>query len=85
MISTSFKSPDSILSLRSEKIANERTVFKVCYLMDEVSPLGTLTHNGEKIVPVNLGRSKDYLDFFSQKPEVDWITSAVVMDKGYRP
>ena len=71
--------------LRSEKIANERTVFKVCFLMDEVSPLGTLTHNGEKIVPVNLGRSKVFLDFFSQKPEVDWIISAVVMDKGYRP
>ena len=73
--------------LLSDGIANENTLFTVCFLMDEISPLGTLTHDGEMMRPVCLAHSKEFLEFFSTKPDVDWIISAVVRipDSGYYP
>ena len=53
--------------------------------MDEVSPLGTLTHDGEKTCPVCLAKSKEFLDFYSNHPNVDWIISSVVLPEGYKP
>ena len=71
--------------LLSEGIANDDTQYTICFLMNEVSPLGTLTHDGEKLQPVCLAHSKEFLEFFSTKPEVDWIISAVVRipESGY--
>lgn len=73
--------------LLSDGIANEDTLFTVCFLMDEASPFGTLTHDGEKTQPVCLAYSKEFLEFFSERPNVDWILSAVVhwYDSGYSP
>ncbi len=73
--------------LLSGGIANEDTLFTVCFLIDEVSPLGTLTYDGEKLQPVCLAQSKEFLEFFSTKPDVDWILSAVVRmpESGYYP
>ena len=71
--------------LRNEKIADNSTEFTVCFLMDEVSPLGTLTHDGEKTCPVCLAKSKEFLDFYSNHPNVDWIISSVVLPEGYKP
>ena len=73
--------------LLADGIANENTEFTVCFLMDEVSPMGTLTHDGEKLQPVCLAQSKEFLEFFLTKPEVDWIISAVVRlpGSGYYP
>ena len=64
--------------LISEGLANENSSFTVCFLMDEVSPLGTLTHDGKNLQPVCLAQSKEFLDYFSNKPDVDWIISAVL-------
>jgi len=71
--------------LKERGIANEQTRFTVCFLMDEVSPLGTLTHDGENIRPVCLAQAREFLDFFSERPKVDWVISAVVTDEGYKP
>lgn len=73
--------------LLSDGIANDNTQFTICFLMDEVSPLGTLTHDGEKMQPVCLAHSKEFLDYFSTRPDVDWIISAVVRlsESGYYP
>lgn len=73
--------------LLADGIACENTRFTVCFLMDEVSPMGTLTHDGENLQPVCLAHSKEFLEFFSTKPEVDWIISAVVRipESGYYP
>ena len=67
--------------------ASEDTRFTVCFLMDEVSPMGTLTHDGERIQPVCLAQSKEFLEHFLTKPSVDWILSAVVhwYDSGCSP
>ena len=66
-------------------IADDTTEFFVCFLMDEVSPLGTLTYDGENICPVCLAKSNEFLDFYESHPNVDWIISAVVLPSGYSP
>lgn len=73
--------------LLDDGIASENTRFTVCFLLDEVSPMGTLTHDGEKLQPVCLAYSKEFLEYFISKPDVDWIISAVVRipDSGYYP
>ena len=73
--------------LLADGIANENTAFTVCFLMDEVSPMGTLTHDGENLQPVCLAHSKEFLEYFLTKPDVDWIISAVVRlpESGYYP
>lgn len=75
--------------LKADRIANEETVFTVCFLMEEVSPFGTLTYDGksEHPVPVCLARSKEFLDFYANKPEVDWVLFALVHigDYGFDP
>lgn len=73
--------------LKKEGIANDDTIFTVCFLMDEVSPLGTLTHDGERMQPVCLAYSREFLDYFLTKPDVCWIISAIVRlyDSGYDP
>lgn len=72
-------------NLRKYGIANDLTQFTICFLMDEVSPLGTLTHDGEKIRPVCLAQAREFLDFFSEKPNVDWIISAVFTSERLKP
>ena len=49
--------------------------------------MGTLTHDGEKLQPVFLAHSKEFLEYFLSKPDVDWIISAVVRipNSGYYP
>lgn len=73
--------------LLADGIANENTQFTVCFLMDEVSPMGTLTHDGERLRPVCLAYSKEFLEYFLTKTDVDWIISAVVRlpEGGYYP
>ena len=71
--------------LRNDKIADESTEFTICFLMDEVSPLGTLTYDGENICPVCLAKSKEFLDFYESHPDVDWIVSAVILRSEYKP
>lgn len=73
--------------LKTDGIADNDTSFTVFFLMDEVSPLGTLTHDGEHMQPVCLAQSKEFLDFYAAKPKVDWIISAIVhwYDSGYDP
>ena len=53
--------------------------------MDEIPPLGTLTCDGEKIHPVCLARSKEFLEYFKSMKDVDWIISAVVLPDGLKP
>ncbi len=65
--------------LREEHIADDDSQYTICFLMDEVSPLGTLTVDDDgKINPVCLGYSKEFLDYFDNKPDVDWIISAII-------
>lgn len=65
--------------LREEHIADNDSQYTICFLMDEVSPLGTLTVDDDgKINPVCLGYSKEFLDYFDNKPDVDWIISAII-------
>ena len=73
--------------LLTENIANENTKFTTRFLIDEVSPLGTLTYDGKNTHPVNLACSKEFLDYFCTKPDVDWIVSAIVRlpDPGFYP
>lgn len=67
-------------------VADATSEFTVCFLMDESSPLGTLTHDGMHTRPVCLGYSKEFLAFFEQRTNVDWIISAVVSPTGeYTP
>ena len=49
--------------------------------------MGTLTHDGKNTHLVNLARSKEFLDYFCTKPDVDWIVSATVRlpDPGVDP
>ena len=79
--------PDYKEHLLADGVASENSLFTVCFLMDEVSPLGTLTHDGDSIRPVCLAQSKEFLEFFSTKPDVDWVISAVVRipESGYYP
>lgn len=72
--------------LIEEGVADATSEFTVCFLMDESSPLGTLTHDGMHTRPVCLGYSKEFLAFFEQRKNVDWIISAVVSPTGeYTP
>ena len=65
--------------LREEHIADDDSQYTICFLMDDVSPLGTLTVDDDgKINPVCLGYSKEFLDYFDNKPDVDWIISAII-------
>ncbi len=66
-------------------IADENTLFRGCFVMEEVSPLGTLTHDGEYICPVCLAKSNEFLDFFQTKTKVDWIISAVLIESLFHP
>ena len=67
-------------------VADATSEITVCFLMDESSPLGTLTHDGIHTRPVCLGYSKEFLAFFEQRKNVDWIISAVVSPTGeYTP
>jgi len=71
--------------LQERSIADENTKFVVCFLMDEISPLGTLTCDGDKIHPVCLARSREFLEYFASKKEVDWVISAVNLPDGLKP
>ena len=72
--------------LQEENIANDGTDFKVCFLMEDVSPLGTLTHDGERTRPVVLAQSEEFLDFYTEMNEVDWVISAIPdFPYGYSP
>ena len=73
------------IHLRECGIANDQTRFTICFLMDEVSPLGTLTHDGKNICPVCLAQAREFLDFFSERPKVDWVISAVVANEALKP
>lgn len=69
-----------------KNVADANSDYTVCFLIEDVSPLGTLTYDGEKICPVALVYSKEFLDFYSNMKEVDWIISAVPKDYfGYVP
>lgn len=72
-------------NLLEKHIANATTKFTVCFLMDEISPLGTLTYDGEKICPVCLAKSKEFLEYFESMKDVDWIISAVMLSDGLKP
>ncbi|MDD6441886.1 MAG: hypothetical protein PUG71_07255 [bacterium] len=72
-------------NLLKKHVANATTKFTVCFLMDEISPLGTLTYDGEKICPVCLAKSKEFLEYFESMKDVDWIISAVVLSDGLKP
>ena len=66
--------------LIDEQIADVDSHYTVCFLMDEVSPIGTLTVDDEGCIhPVCLGYSKEFLDFFEKQTKVDWIISAVII------
>lgn len=71
--------------LQERSIADENTKFVVFFLMDEISPLGTLTCDGDKIHPVCLARSREFLEYFASKKEVDWVISAVNLPDGLKP
>lgn len=72
--------------LKEKGIADENTAYTVCFLMEDVSPLGTLTCDGEKMCPVVLAYSKEFLDFYSDMHEVDWVISAISQfPSGYSP
>lgn len=70
--------------LIEESIADENTNFIVCFLMEEISPLGVNMSDGESIHPVCLAKSKEFLEFFEEKVKVDWILSAVLLPEGYK-
>lgn len=72
-------------NLIAKGIADNSSEFIVCFLMDDVSPLGTLTSDGDKIYPVCLAKSKEFLDYFEGKTAVDWIISAVQIESDYYP
>ena len=68
--------------LVDEEIANADSRYTVCFLMDEVSPIGSLTVDDEGCVcPVCLGYSKEFLDCFEKQTNVDWIISAVIIPR----
>lgn len=73
------------MHLLEKHIADANTKFTVCFLMDEISPLGTLTYDGEKVHPVCLAKSKEFLDYFGSMKDVDWIISAVVLPDRQKP
>ena len=56
-------------------IANRDTLFTVCFLMEDTSPLGTLVNDGETTMPVCLAHSKEFLNFYKNMPDVDYILS----------
>ncbi len=69
--------------LIDKQIACADSQYTVCFLMDEVSPIGTLTVDDDGcICPVCLGYSKEFLDYFEKKSKVDWIISAVIKPDG---
>ena len=58
-------------------IADLNSKFTVCFLMDDISPLGTVTYDGDHIQPVFLSRSKEFLNYYEERPQVNWILSSV--------
>lgn len=71
--------------LIGEGLADTDAEFTTCFLMDDISPFGTLINYGDSICPVFLAKSKEFLDFYSNHPNVDWIISAVVLPSGFAP
>lgn len=53
--------------------------------MEVVSPLGTWACDETGLHPVCLGESQEFLDFWKNRPNVDWIRSAIETDAGYKP
>lgn len=66
-------------------VATPDTEFLICFLMEDVSPLGTWACDETGLHPVCLGESQEFLDFWKDRPNVDWILSAIETDAGYKP
>ena len=79
------KIPSYKKHLIDEDIADENTQFTICFLIDDISPMGTFVTDGEKIIPICLGKSEEFLSFFEAKENVDWVVSAVTAPEGYTP
>lgn len=66
-------------------VATPDTEFLICFLMEDVSPMGTWVCGENGLYPVCLGESREFLSFWKDRPNVDWILSAIETDAGYRP
>ena len=56
-------------------IATEEQNFKVCFLLDEDSILGSAVMDNNRPTPIFLYKSKEFLDFYKKHPKVDWVFS----------
>lgn len=60
-------------NLYNDGIADEKTIFKIGFLMEDVSPLSLISINDKgDILPVNIFNCKEFLDNFNEKTLVDF-------------
>ena len=59
--------------IRQLGISNDNSEVQVVFLMEDKSPLGTLVHDGTKTHAVNLAHNRNFLEFYMEKPNVDYV------------
>ncbi len=67
------KIPRYIENLRLQGVLNEGMQVKVVFLIEDTSPLGAVVYNGVNMQGVVLSRYKQFLDFYQEHKEVNYI------------
>ncbi len=57
-------------NLLDKDVISSETLVEIAFLIEDVTPLGTVTHDGLKLQPINLACCKPFLALFRNSPEV---------------
>ena len=59
--------------IRELGIASDTSEIRIVFIIEDKSPLGTLVHDGERTQAVTLAQDKKFLEFFKDKPNVEYV------------
>lgn len=75
--------PNYIENLKNKGIIRKNDRVKIIFFIEDVSPLGTIVFDRKRgsMEPVILASSKEFLEYYKSKPNVDYIISCSQCEK----
>jgi hypothetical protein len=59
--------------IRELGFSSDISELRVVFIIEDKSPLGTLVHDGERMLAVTLAHDRRFLELFKDKPSVDYV------------
>ncbi|MGE5494966.1 MAG: hypothetical protein ACM3S4_06685 [Burkholderiales bacterium] len=74
------KIPNYKRNLINNGVIKMTTPVKIVFLIEDVSPLGTLMYDGNNSIPVLLARSREFIELMRTCPNVDYVIACSSVD-----